>query len=316
MKLKRSEESQAGRRRLTGRTERRGSQMGLPTWGAFLFGGTFVAAGTTIILAGTGVIHVKPSSVHAPYWILTVFGAMFAAAGFMVWAMAVKQFRSRRRREQAASLHAGEPALDDYDWDPRGFQGPRWKRAAAALGRCLFLSLFLSAFNFWAFWANGPWLVKGVVTLFDLILLAAWWEAFIRLGRALKFGGSRIVFNPFPCRLSGPIAIRWRPAKGIVQTSKGSFTLRCVEEWFESHGTGKSRTTTMIHEEIWRQTWVLDEARMFRSGEEIVLQFDQPAGALPTCLSADRPVFWEFEVKLDLPGLDFEETYLVPVYGP
>jgi hypothetical protein len=32
-------------------------------------------------------------------------------------------------------------------------------------------------------------------------------------------------------------------------------------------------------------------------------------------LSAEKPVFWEFEVKLDLPGLDFQETYLVPIYG-
>jgi hypothetical protein len=32
------------------------------------------------------------------------------------------------------------------------------------------------------------------------------------------------------------------------------------------------------------------------------------AGPRPSCS-------WEFEVKLDLPGLDFEEIYLVPIYA-
>jgi hypothetical protein len=45
------------------------------------------------------------------------------------------------------------------------------------------------------------------------------------------------------------------------------------------------------------------------------LRFEPPADGMSTQLSADKPVFWEFEVELDLPGLDFKETYLVPVYG-
>jgi len=314
MKLKPLEEARTGRRRLSGRTERRGSHMGLPTWGAFLFGSLFVAAGTLIILVGAKVIPVKTRDVHAPFWVLTVAGATFAAGGFMVWGMAIKQYRSRRRHAEAARLQANEPAFADYAWDPRGYEGSRWKKAGYALGGAFFMSVFLSMFNYWAFWAKGPWMVKAIVIIFDLILLAVWWEAFLRLGRAIKFGGSRIVFGSFPSRLAEPIAIRWRPAKGIVQTSKGSFTLRCVEEWFETRGSGKNQSTTMVHEEIWRQTWLLDESVLFRSGEEIVLNFDAPSGAPATCLSAEKPVFWEFEVKLDLPGLDFEETYLVPVY--
>jgi hypothetical protein len=46
-----------------------------------------------------------------------------------------------------------------------------------------------------------------------------------------------------------------------------------------------------------------------------VERFDPPPDAAPTRLHAPQPVFWEFHVTLDLPGLDFEEIYLVPVYG-
>jgi hypothetical protein len=314
MKLKRLDESNIGRRRLSGRTERRGSQMGLPTWGAFLFGGVFVAVGTAIFLAGIGVIAIKSSDVHAPFWILSVFGCVFGIAGLLIWAMGWKQFRCRRRRTQAMRSHPGEPAYGDYEWDPREFQCSRWSRAVYAIGGSAFLTMFLSAFNFWAFRTDSPWMVKAITIVFDLILILAWWEAFIRLGRAIKFGGSKIIFRQFPIRMAGHLVLTWQPAKGIVQTSKGSFTLRCVEEWFESTGSGKNQSTRMIHEEVWRQTWLLDESRLFRSGEEIALEFDLPSGLPTTQLSADRPVFWELEVKLDLPGLDFEETYLIPVY--
>ena len=39
------------------------------------------------------------------------------------------------------------------------------------------------------------------------------------------------------------------------------------------------------------------------------------AEALPTKLDADRPVYWELDVKLSRPGFDFEERYLIPLYS-
>ena len=71
----RYEVSPPGTRRLTGTLQQRGAKMGMSSVGGFLFGGVFVGAGAAIILMGTKVIHVDPRSVHAQYWVLTVFGA-------------------------------------------------------------------------------------------------------------------------------------------------------------------------------------------------------------------------------------------------
>jgi hypothetical protein len=178
------------------------------------------------------------------------------------------------------------------------------------------MTLFLSAFNYFAFFKAGtPWLFKGVIALFDLIAVAFWYAAVMAVGRALKFGGSRIAFSSFPYRLGKPIVIHWHPAAGINQANKGSFTLRCVEEWYEVRGTGKNRSRQIVHEEIWSGTWQLEQPRAFQQGAKVDFSFDVPGDLHSTMLSADRPIFWEFEAKLDLPGFDFEETYLVPVYG-
>ena len=59
----------------------------------------------------------------------------------------------------------------------------------------------------------------------------------------------------------------------------------------------------------------LDQAQEFLPGKTVELNFDPPAGVPATCLSATPAFFWVFEANLSRPGLDFKETYLVPVYA-
>jgi hypothetical protein len=315
MQPDRYETSPAGRRRLSGFLQRRTAKLGLPTWGGFAFGGAFVAAGTAIILTGTKVLQVNPASMHAPYWVLTVAGVSFVLGGFMVWGMAWKQFAANRSRLEAMRRHPNEPALADYPWHPDGFEVSEWTGAAKALALAIGLSVFLSMFNWWAFGANRPWMVKGIVGLFDIAALLMWAKAAQQLGRAFKFGHSRIVFVRFPYRLPEPVVIRWQPSGGISQVTQGAFTLRCVEEWMERSGSGQNQNAVLVHEEIWSAKWIIEQPRNFPLNEAMELRYELPADASPTQLSADKPLFWELEVKLGLPGLDFNETYLVPVYG-
>ena len=314
MQPDRYELSTAGRHRLSGSAQRRGSKLGLPTAGGFLFGSVFVAVGTGIILVGTKVLQVNPRSVHAPYWVLTVAGASFALGGLMVWGMAWKQFAANRSRLEAARNHPGEPALADYPWHPDGFAVSEWSGAAKVVAMAVGLSVFLSMFNWWGFGTNGPLMIKGIVTLFDIIAVLVWAQAVQQMLRALKFGHSRIAFTHFPYRLTQPIIVRWLPARGINRVNNGTFTLRCVQEWMEG-GSGRNQSAIVVHEEIWSAKWIIEQARNFPLNEEMDLRYELPADAQPTQLSADKPLFWELEVKLDLPGPDFHETYLVPVYG-
>ncbi len=315
MKPDRYETSRAGRRRLSGLIQSRGSRMGIPTWAGILFGTPFVAAGTAIILVGMKILPVDPGSVHAPYWVLVVAGVSFVLGGFMVWGMAGKQLAADRQRRSAARQYPDEPALADYHWHPSGFEVSEWAGAAKAVGMALGLTVFLSLFNWWAFVAHGPWSIKILVLLFDCVAVAVWWEAVRRIGCAFRFGYSRIVFTRFPYALSEAVVIRWRPGGGVNQVNQGTFVLRCVAEWMESRGTGRNRTRSLVHEEIWSGKWMVEQPRNFQVNGEIELRYELPPDAQSTNLSADKPVFWELEAKLDLPGFDFRATYLVPIYA-
>jgi len=302
------------KRRLSGTIEKRGTQTGTPTLGMFLFGLPFVGVGIFVALTGLKVVPTNPASVHGPYWLLVAFGAVFALGGLMLWGMAGKQFRANRRRVLSRENHVNDPALEDYPWDPRGYHSHCWTKTAKWLGGAGFLSLFLSMFNWWAWFAPGPWPVKIIVSLFDVILVFVWWQAAMTLSRAIRFGDSRIEFVGFPYRANGPIRIRWITPRGITRAEKGTFTLRCIKEWTETTGVGENRSQDVIHEAQWSGVWTLDHAENFPEGNSIELTF-QPTAALPvTSLSGKATVYWELEIALSLPGPDFRETYLVPVY--
>jgi len=311
----RYEASTAGPQRLSGSLQKRGSRMGLPTWGGLLFGVPFVGIGVCTILVGTHVLDVNPTSVRAPYWVLTVAGVSFALAGLMVWGMAGKQFAADRRRRRAAQRYPNEPALADYPWHPDGFDVSEWAGAARTAALAGGLTVFLSMFNWWAFGAGGPWMVKGIVILFDCITVLFWCQAVKTLGRALKFGPSRIQFSRFPYPLGEPVVLRWQPSSGVNLVRHGTFTLRCVREWMESTGSGRDRNTSLVHEALWSGTWLLERPHKLELKDAVELRYELPADAQPTQLSADQPLFWELEVKLDLLGLDFQDTYLVPIYA-
>jgi hypothetical protein len=198
---------------------------------------------------------------------------------------------------------------------PTGSPFPNeWTDAAKMLAAAIGLSVFLSIFNLVAF-GNKLWMFVVIVGLFDIVAVAIWVMAAQKILGALKFSHSRVEFVHFPCRLPEPVILRWQPSRGINQINQGAFTLRCVEEWLERSGSGKNQSNILVHEEIWSAKGMIEQRRNFPLHDAVELRYELPADALPTRLSADKPWFWELEVKLNLPGLDFNETYLVPIYG-
>lgn len=306
-------ETSSKRTRLPGDLQPRGVQTGMSSIVALLFGLPFVLVGVWASLAGLKLISIDESNLHAPHWVLGVFGTVFALAGVFVWSMGWRQLKANRRRRE---LEARNPALADYPWDEHGFTPPRWSRAVKGIGGVTFFALFLSIFNWWAFAAKGPWMVKIIVALFDLVLALLIWQVALLVGRTIKFGPTRIEFARFPFSPGGPMSVQWVVPRGINRVTRGTVTLQCVEEWYEVSGSRKNRSRHLVQESIWSATGHLDQPQELRIEMPEELRFDLPAEAPGTVLSGrdTKPVFWELVMDLDLAGLDFKETYLIPVY--
>lgn len=313
MKPDRYEVSPPGRERLSGVMETRGTKT-IGTWTGLLFGIPFVAAGVAIVLIGLDVLKVNPRSIHAPRWVLTVAGGAFLFGGLMVWGMAAKHCAANRRAAKARREFPHEPALADFPWNPQGFEVSEWTRAAKTVAAALAVTVFLSMFNWWAFAQGAPLMVKIIVSIFDLAAAGVWWMALRQIGRGFKFGHSRVIFTRFPYSVCEPVLLRWQPMNGVTQIQKGSFTLRCVEERVERTHSGGKQTTQVVQEKLWSAAWTQDKPRNLLMRDQVELEYHLPPDARGTDLGATRPIFWELEVKLELPGLDFRTAYLVPIY--
>lgn len=301
--------------RLTAGTMARGTHTGFPVWGAVLFGAPFVVIGAWGSGVGLGYFLNDGEGLHAPLWSLGAFGAVFLLAGLAVWAATLRQHRAAARVAAARAQFLGRPEMADFAWDPAGADAPRWGPAVRGVASAAFLTLFLSVFNWWAFWSDeGHWVVTAGTALFDVLALLAWWEALRRVLHALKFGAARLDYTRFPYRVGEPVELRWHVPAAIAEAQAGRFTLRCIAEWWAGVDTGRERSRRLVHEARWQACRAFDTPRALDSGLPLNLRFELPPGLPATALSAKLPFYWELEVELEVPGLDYRTAYLVPVY--
>ncbi|PLX95427.1 MAG: hypothetical protein C0621_03670 [Desulfuromonas sp.] len=283
----------------------------------FLFGLPFVAIGSYLTLIGTRNLPVDPHSVHAPYWVLTACGLSFAAGGIMVWGMLLRSWRRQRRSRELADADPATRVYLDYPWERRGVRKSPWPPVFKALGGVVFLAIFLSIFNWWAWLSPSRVLfIQILVSIFDLFLLWALFDLLRKTFTALKYGPSELLYGSFPAWCGKTLDLRWRPPSGMTRIRSIELTLRCIEEWSETRGTGKNRHKELIHLQLWtaRHTATRDNTRL--SNGELALAFVIPEKAPGTRITSDEHSFyWELEVKADVAGLDFAERYLVPIYA-
>lgn len=305
------------RARLPGRTERVGKTTDAGGWGGFLFGAAFVVAGVFILLVGLGVVPVDPATIHGPIWVVLTLGGIFAVSGLLVWVKALQGLIIAKSCRAPVGDHPQSAILADYPWNVAGIKKSPWGRVWKSLGPTIFLAVFLAPFNWWAWYSGAEsLLLKIIVTLFDLGLILATVELGRRFLAALKYGSSALEYARFPCFTGDRVDLRWLPPSGLENAARLTFVLRCVEEWLEYESTGEGRRVTIIHEQLWAATRMIEGPADSRVNQPISLSFELPATVPGSKLSGMLPaIFWELEVSAEATGVDFQERYLVPIYS-
>lgn len=283
-----------------------------------LFGLPFITVGAFALAVGTGNLTLAGEvKTDGPPWLLTAFGAVFGLAGLGVaWAGAAGMLRARAARKRRAE-HPLEPWFWDYPWDSRRAESGGLGPAIQSFVAFLFLSLFLSMFNWWAFFSgDGPWPVKLFVIFFDLIALAVLFGAIYLLFQYFKYGKSRLHFARFPFRPGRAVEAGLEAGSRLAATEAISVTLRYIEEVTETTGSGKNRSSTQV-------LYCLHEVKQqLRAGQfdpspgmAIPIHIRLPNGDYSNRLGETPRRYWELEIKADTPGIDYSARFLLPVYS-
>jgi hypothetical protein len=293
-------------RELSNHTDRSGTT--IHGWPSIAVGSVFATVGFTIgVLALLGRLQMSGDT---PPWIGTVMGAVFAIAGcsFIVhgWAgLAV-----RRRADRLRATHVQEPWVWDHPWDEIGSRDDAGRRIGRAISFTAFLALFMVPFNWIGFLSpERPLPFTIVAAVMDCTLLGCgWWSVYL-IKRRAKYGVSMLRFRRFPFRAGDEVELHLARPRALAGIESPDAVLRCVQERYETRGTGDDRSRVVVAYEMWSATQRAEYVR-----GEYVWRFAVPEGVPGTALSERPPRYWELEVKIETPGVDYAGVFLVPVY--
>jgi len=292
------------------RTESPRSAFAMTGWPSVHYGTLFVLAGVAI---AARVYLGDAQGIHVPRALGGLLGAIFALAGSYVAINGIVDIRRKRANARCAAANPAEPWRWDYPWQPEGIGNDTVREIVKALGFALFFAIFLTPFHWLGFFAKHPVppFAFGAV-LFDLVIVGI----LVRAGRLTlmrrRYGASWLRFRHFPFYPGEPVEVSLDGYGGLSAVPKLTGTLRCVQERYETRGTGRNRSTKVICYALWSATAVAERNR--DGGFDF--SFAVPPDARITALSERPARYWELAVNSDdLPGVDYAASFYVPVYA-
>jgi hypothetical protein len=267
----------------------------------------FIAVGTGIFLFGAaGTWGPYKQGLRAngdPRFFLAMmgFGTVFALLALRMLQIVLNSARKESRSRESPV----QPWESDHPWRPEG-QVPDYTGNSGGflLGLIAFLGL-LGLFNL-VFMSPSPWLLRGIVLLFDLLGLVFLLDALRKAWQAMRHGRPRMRWTTFPAflgdRLEGVFLIHpaLRP-KGPVKA-----TLRCVED--VGSGDPGTREPFVIYQQVRDLDAGGDVLR------ELPVYFHIPPDLPATHLNRVQATYWQVFLQVPVTGPDFETVFLAPVY--
>jgi len=277
--------------------------------GEALFSLPFVGAGVYFALVGFEFVPPPPGRINAPLWVIGFVGLAFALAGLMLLGHGLRGMRHHARRARILEFQPERPWMADFDWDETGIESRLGARAMQSLFGALLFCVFLAPFHWWAWISgHGSWVVWVVTGFFELIGVFVVWSALRQVAQWLKYGNSRLRFSRFPYEPGAPLEVAFSPNRFERFTA----TLRFVEERIEETGTGRDRSSRIVHESLYENSQELEPGPL---QAEVSIAFDLPDNDAWVNEISGTPVrYWELHLEADVPGVDFEASWPLPVY--
>ena len=284
-------------------------------WPSVIFGLPFAGIGTFFFLMGLGKVEVDPAKVHAPLWIISVFGLMFLLAGLSFIWHGMDGLRRKTRIKNVKTTRVASPWLWDYEWQALGISDNKLKKVLHGFIMLVVVGTFLAPFHWWAFVSDeGHLMVKLMVIFFDLVFgLGGGYYFLNNLALYLKYGNSRLRFANFPFYLGDKLSVILVGLPSEINQLQ--LDLRFVEEKYETRQRGNKKESRVVCYQLFHEARTLKGREVAPSGK-LSLEWDLPDDPEFTSNLSQRPAhFWELEVKADTPGVDYHSRFLLPVYS-
>jgi hypothetical protein len=239
-------------------------------------------------------------------WIGIIGGSAFALIGLIVMLSGVAATRRLRARRAMEQSNPEQPWMWRPDWAHGRADGTSGGSAVVS-----WVSAYAISQNpdphrpIWAGLAIG---------LFCAIGIGAAVISLVQTVRFARFGKTSLALQTVPaplgCKLKGTIDV------GLPNPLPHGINLvfTCVNR--VTSGSGDNRSTA--DHILWQEKKALGPEQIMAgpSGSTIPVEFDVPRDRQPTDHSHyDNQVLWLLRAEADVPGVDFQEQYEVPVFA-
>lgn len=286
-------------------------------WPSILFSLPFMGAGVFIFLLAIGIIPAKPSDFHASRGSIAAIGCFFFLAGFSFLVHGLLSLRQRVRIKGLQSKYGGDIWYADYHWDPRGVKGDSLSKVISMFFSGLGITLVTLLFTWLAFVEIKLLFFKIVIGIFDFFLLLLWGNWIYLVGRFLKYGISSLEFHQFPYFLGEKVDVTLKATKKIKGLKEMTAILRCIEERYETRGSGENAKSVVVSYQIYADRLALNDVKQYEFMTlSLPISFNLPEGQEYETALRNRPAkYWELEIKAQTPGIDYKTSFLLPVYA-
>jgi hypothetical protein len=248
-----------------------------------------------------------------PFWLPLIFGIAFTGVGFGLMFMVIFGSRLVKKRDRAQAEHPSEPWLWRDDW---------------AQGRVVSntRSSMIGAWVFALFWnvVSAPIIfflpreaAKKPVAYIGLIFPIA---GLFLLVRAIRYSLEYAEFGRTVFEMSSVPGVIGGELKGVIQSrfphspEHGvQLRLTCVRR--VTTGSGNSRSTSEYI--LWRGETNLPPVQPYPgpSGTSIPINIRIPWDSIASDnQNSDNQVVWLLEARADVPGIDYDDVFEVPVF--
>jgi hypothetical protein len=270
-------------------------------------------AGFGLAALGTAIRQISDGTAQNSVWIMMLVGALFTCIGFGLIFVAIFGAKYLKRQQRLQAEHPAEPWLWREDW-AKGRVKSNTK------------SGMIGAWIFAVFWnavsapmvvflpkvaAKKPiayvWFLFPLVGVFLLIRAIRMTIAYV------EFGKTYFEMAPIPGviggELKGTIQARFphSPDHGV------QLRLTCVNR--VTSGSGDSQST--IEHILWRGEASLSSAQLYPGpmGTSIPVSFRVPLDTKPSDnTNSSNTIAWMLEALADVPGVNYHDTFEVPVF--
>ena len=154
------------------------------------------------------------------------------------------------------------------------------------------------------------WVAYVVIGVFDTMFILQLGYIFYLILRKIKYGKTSIRFLDFPFFRGDTLDVKFKGGRALKNVKQIKVELRCIMEEIVVNYNRNRKSVSQICFEVY------NKQKMYESdiNGDAFITFDIPEDEQQTHISRPQPVYWELTISADVPGIDYCNTFLVPVY--